>query len=74
MLNGSLVTTVWRILGVQMEKTVSNGKLNQAGGETLLSAFHKLIYSIRNKEEFPDQCKEIVIIPIQCLSIPFAMK
>jgi hypothetical protein len=33
-------------------------KLIQAGGETLVSAIHKLITSIWNKEELPDQWKE----------------
>jgi hypothetical protein len=32
-------------------------ELNQAGGETLVSVIHKLITSIWNKEEMPDQCK-----------------
>jgi hypothetical protein len=30
-------------------------ELIQAGGETLLFAFHKLINSVWNKEELPDQ-------------------
>jgi hypothetical protein len=30
----------------------------------LLSAIHKLINSIWNKEEFPDQWKESIIVPI----------
>jgi hypothetical protein len=30
----------------------------------LLSAIHKLINSIWNKEELPDQCKEFIIVPI----------
>jgi hypothetical protein len=30
-------------------------ELCQAGGETLVSVIHKLITSIRNKEELPDQ-------------------
>jgi hypothetical protein len=38
-------------------------KLIQAGG-MLLSAIHKLINSIWNKEELPDQWKESVILPI----------
>jgi hypothetical protein len=36
----------------------------QAGGEILLSATHKLINSVWNKEEFPVQWKESIIIPI----------
>jgi hypothetical protein len=36
----------------------------QAGGETLLSAIHKLIKSIWNKEELPDLWKESIIAPI----------
>jgi hypothetical protein len=39
-------------------------ELIQAGGEMLLSAVHKLINSIWNKEELPDQWKEPVIVPI----------
>jgi hypothetical protein len=39
-------------------------ELIQAGGEILLSAIHKLIHSIRNKEELPDHCKESIIIPV----------
>jgi hypothetical protein len=33
-------------------------------GETLCSAIHKLICSIWNKEELPQQWKESIIIPI----------
>jgi hypothetical protein len=33
-------------------------ELIQAGGEMLLSAIHKLINSVWNKEELPDQWKE----------------
>jgi hypothetical protein len=32
--------------------------------ETLVSAFHKLINSIWNKEELPNQWKESIIVPI----------
>jgi hypothetical protein len=42
-------------------------ELIQAGGggdEILLSANHKLINSVWNKEEFPDQWKESIIVPI----------
>jgi hypothetical protein len=39
-------------------------ELIQAGGEMLLSAIHKLISSIWNKEELPDQWKESIIVPI----------
>jgi hypothetical protein len=39
-------------------------ELNKAGGETLYSDIHRLICSIRNKEELPQQWKESVIIPI----------
>jgi hypothetical protein len=34
------------------------------GDETSLSAFHKLINSIRNKEELPNGRKESIILPI----------
>jgi hypothetical protein len=37
-------------------------ELIQAGGEILLSVIHKLINSVWNKEELPDQCKESIII------------
>jgi hypothetical protein len=39
-------------------------ELYQAGGETLVSVIHKLITSIWNKEELPDQWKESIIMPI----------
>jgi hypothetical protein len=39
-------------------------ELIQAGGEMLLSAIHKLINSIWNKEELPHQWKESIIVPI----------
>jgi hypothetical protein len=39
-------------------------KLIKAGGETLSSEIHKLIFSIWNKEELLQQWKESVIIPI----------
>jgi hypothetical protein len=39
-------------------------ELIQAGGEILLSAIHKLINSVWNKEELPDQWKESTIVPI----------
>jgi hypothetical protein len=42
----------------------SLSELLQAGGETLVSVFHKLINSIWNKEELPDQWKESIIIPV----------
>jgi hypothetical protein len=38
--------------------------LIQAGGETLLSAVHKLLKYIWNKEELPDQWKEFIIVPV----------
>jgi hypothetical protein len=39
-------------------------ELIEAGGEILLSAIHKLINSVWNKEELPDQWKESIIVPI----------
>jgi hypothetical protein len=39
-------------------------ELIQAGGESLLSAIHKLFNSVRNKEELPDQWKESIIVII----------
>jgi hypothetical protein len=39
-------------------------ELIKAGGEILLSAIHKLITSVWNKEELPHQWKESIIVPI----------
>jgi hypothetical protein len=39
-------------------------ELIQAGREMFLSAIHKLINSIWDKEELPDQWKESIILPI----------
>jgi hypothetical protein len=39
-------------------------ELIQAGGETLLSVIHKLINSVCNKEELPDQWNESIIVTI----------
>jgi hypothetical protein len=39
-------------------------KLIKAGGETLNSEIHRLICSIWNKEELPQQWKESIIIPV----------
>jgi hypothetical protein len=39
-------------------------KLIKAGGETLSSEIHKLIYSVWNKEELPQQWKESITVPI----------
>jgi hypothetical protein len=39
-------------------------ELIQAGGEMLLSAIHKLINSVWNKEELPYQWKESIIVPM----------
>jgi hypothetical protein len=39
-------------------------ELIQAGSEILLSEIHKLISSVSNKEELPDQFKEPIIVPI----------
>jgi hypothetical protein len=38
-------------------------KLRQAGGNTLRSEIHKLISSIWNEEELPQQWKETIIVP-----------
>jgi hypothetical protein len=38
-------------------------ELIQAGGEALRSEIHKLIHSIWNMEELPDQWKESNIVP-----------
>jgi hypothetical protein len=39
-------------------------ELIQAGGEILLSAIPKLISSVWNKKELPDQWKESIIVPV----------
>jgi hypothetical protein len=39
-------------------------ELIQAGGEILLSAIFKLIHSVWNREELPDQWKESIIVPV----------
>jgi hypothetical protein len=39
-------------------------ELFQDGGEILLSAIQKLINSVSNKEELPDQWKKSIIVPI----------
>jgi hypothetical protein len=39
-------------------------ELIKAGGETLHSDIHRLIHSIWNKEELPQQWKESIIVPI----------
>jgi hypothetical protein len=39
-------------------------ELIKAGGETLYSEIHRLIYCIWNKEELPQQWKESIIVPI----------
>jgi hypothetical protein len=36
----------------------------KAGGRTICSEIHKLIHSIWNKEELPEQWKELIIVPI----------
>jgi hypothetical protein len=38
--------------------------LIKAGGRTIRSDIHKLINSIWNKEELPEQWKESIILPI----------
>jgi hypothetical protein len=43
-------------------------ELYQEGGETLVPVIHKLINSIWNKEEMPDQWKESIIVPIHKMS------
>jgi hypothetical protein len=41
-----------------------SAELIKAGGETLYSEIHRLICSIWNKEELPQQWKESMIVPI----------
>jgi hypothetical protein len=58
------------IATVKLKKNKSPGsdeipaELIQTGGEILLCAIHKLINSIWNKEELPDQWKEFIIVPV----------
>jgi hypothetical protein len=40
------------------------GEVIKAGGETLHSEIHKLLHSVWNKEELPQQWKESVTVPI----------
>jgi hypothetical protein len=40
-----------------------SAELFKAGGSKICSEIHKLINSILNKEELPDQCKESIIVP-----------
>jgi hypothetical protein len=44
-------------------------ELIQVGGETLVSAIHKVINSIWNKEELPDQGKETIIVGYHCYQL-----
>ena len=39
-------------------------ELIKAGGRTICCVIHKLIISIRNKEELPEEWKESIIVPI----------
>jgi hypothetical protein len=39
-------------------------ELIQAGGKTLLYAIHKLINSVWNREELPDQWTQSIIVPV----------
>jgi len=39
-------------------------ELTKAGGRTICYEIHKLINSIWNKEEFPDEWKELITVPI----------
>jgi len=39
-------------------------RLIKAGGETLCFEIHKLIHSIWNKQELPQQWKESITVPV----------
>jgi hypothetical protein len=39
-------------------------ELIKAGGRKICSEIHKLITSIWNKEEFPEEWKELIMVPI----------
>jgi hypothetical protein len=47
-----------------MNSVESTDSMVQAGGEAFRSEIHKLIRSIWNKEELPQQWKESIIVPI----------
>jgi hypothetical protein len=51
----------------RLEVEISIAKLKKYT-EILLSAIHKLINSVWNKEELPDQWKESIIVPIDKIS------
>jgi hypothetical protein len=42
---------------------VISGSLIKAGSRTIQDAIHKLIISVWNKEELPDEWKESIIVP-----------
>jgi hypothetical protein len=44
-------------------------ELIQTSGEILLSGNRKLVNSVWNKEELPDQWKESIIVPLACGSV-----
>jgi hypothetical protein len=48
----------------KLKKYKSPAELIQAGGEILLSAIHKLVNSVWNKEDLPEQWKESIIVPV----------
>jgi len=39
--------------------------LIKAGGRTIFCEIHKLIISIWNKEELPDEWKDSIVVPIK---------
>jgi hypothetical protein len=39
-------------------------ELIKAGGRTICCEIHKLINSIWNKEELPEEWKELIIVPV----------
>jgi hypothetical protein len=41
-----------------------SAEMIQAGGEILLFAIHKLVNSVWNKEELPDQWKKSITVPV----------
>jgi hypothetical protein len=57
--------TTGKLKGYKFPGTVPiPAELIKAGGEILYSETHKLICSIWNKEELPQQWKESIIVPI----------
>jgi len=64
---------IFDVMSMKVEKLKSHkspgidqipAELIKAGGRTFRRAIHKLIISICNKEELPEEWKESIIVPI----------